>query len=115
MAFYYHTGLRVKELRLARLSDLDTGRWTLSIEHPKGEGAWAASGERISIFPSLRPHVLDFLEARSRRLRNLGLDASKTEALIPNETGAFFSEAGWRRRRIKTFAEAGIERANVRI
>src|SRR5205807_2096294 len=42
IALYYHTGLRVKELRLARLSDLDTGRWTLSIEHPKGEGAWAA-------------------------------------------------------------------------
>jgi len=115
MAFYYHTGLRVKELRLARLSDLDTARWTLSIEHPKGEGAWAASGERIAIFPSARPHVLDFLEVRTRRLRDLGLDPSKVEALIPNESGACYSEAGWRRRRAKTFAEAGIERANFRV
>jgi integrase len=114
-AFYYHTGLRVKELRLARLSDLDTARWTLTVEHPKGEGAWAAPGERIAIFPSVRPHVLDFLEARCRRLRDLGLEPSKVEALLPNERGAFFSEAGWRRRRAKTFAEAGIERANFRI
>jgi len=39
VAFYYHTGHRVKELRLARLADLGTSRWTLTIEHPKGEGA----------------------------------------------------------------------------
>src|SRR5438105_8035278 len=94
IALYYHTGLRVKELRLARLSDLDTGTWTLSIEHPKGEGAWAASGERIAIFPSARPHVLDFLEARTRTLRDLGLDPSRVEALVPNESGACYSEAG---------------------
>lgn len=50
-AFHYHSGLRVKELRLARLSDLDTVRWTLTVEHPKGEGAWAAPGERIALFP----------------------------------------------------------------
>src|SRR5205823_858058 len=64
---------------------------------------------------SARPHVLDFLEARTRRLRDLGLDPSKIEALIPNESGACYSEAGWRRRRAKTFAEAGIERANFRV
>jgi len=115
MAFHYHTGLRVKELRLARLSDLDTARWTLSVEHPKGEGAWAAPGERIAIFPSVRPHVLDFLEARARRVRDLGLEAEQVEPLIPNDRGAFYSEAGWRRRRLKTFREAGIERANFRI
>jgi len=115
LAFYYHTGLRVKELRLARLSDLDTARWTLTVEHPKGEGAWAAAGERIAIFPSLRPHVLDFLEARARRLRDLGLDPEKVEPLIPNDRGTYYSEAGWRRRRLKTFAEAGIGDANFRI
>ncbi len=115
LAFYYHTGLRIKELRLARFADLEAERWVLSIEHPKGEGAWAAPGERIAIFPSLRPHVLDFLEARARRLRNLGLEPSKVEALIPNERGSPYTEAGWRRRRPKTFREAGIERANFRI
>lgn len=115
LAFYYTTGLRVKELRLARLADLDTERWTLTIEHPKGEGAWASAGERIAIFPSVRPNVLDFLEARARRLRDLGFDPSRSEALIPNDIGSFYSEAGWRKRRLKTFREAGIERANFRI
>src|SRR5437016_14054952 len=57
MAFYFHTGLRVKELRLARLFDLDTVRWTLSIEHPKGEGAWAASETGWATYRSWRSHV----------------------------------------------------------
>lgn len=115
LAFYYHTGLRVKELRLARLADLDTARWTLTIEHPKGEGAWASAGERIAIFPSVRPHVLDYLDARARRLRDLGLEPEAVEALIPNDRGDCYSEAGWRQRRLKTFADAGIERANFRV
>ena len=115
LAFYYHTGLRVKELRLARLCDLDTARWTLGIEHPKGEGAWASAGERIAIFPSVRPHVLDYLDARARRLRDIGLEPEAVEALIPNDRGDYYSEAGWRRRRLKSFREAGIERANFRL
>ena len=114
LACYYHTGLRVKELRLARLSDLDTARWTLTIEHPKGEGAWASAGERIAIFSSLRPHVLRYLDARARRLGDLGSGPEEVEALIPNDRGAYYSEAGWRRRRLKTFAEAGIGQANFR-
>jgi integrase len=36
------------------------------------------------------------------------------EALIPNDRGAYYSEAGWRQRRLKTFAEAGIGHANFR-
>src|SRR5947208_7446372 len=115
LAFYYHTGLRVKELRLARLSDLDTARWTLTIEHPKGECAWASAGERIAIFPSVRPHVLDYLDARARRLRDLGLEPEAVEALIPNDRGDYYSEARWRRRRLESFREAGIERANFRL
>src|SRR5206468_472073 len=40
---------------------------------------------------------------------------AKVEGLIPNESGECYSEAGWRRRRAKTFAEAGIARANFRV
>src|SRR2546426_12306362 len=112
MAFYCHTGLRVKELRLARLADLDTARWTLTIEHPKGEGAWASAGERIAIFSSLRPHVLRYLDARARRLGDLGSGPGEGEALIPNGRGAYYSEAGWRRRRLQNFAGAWLRQAH---
>jgi len=48
-------------------------------------------------------------------VRDLGLDPQKVEPLIPNDRGTYYSEAGWRRRRLRTFAEAGIERANFRV
>ncbi len=106
-AIHYHSGIRVKELRLARLSDLDTARWTLTIEHPKGEGAWAAPGERIAIFPSLRPFILDYFDQRGKRLTELGL--GDAEPLFPNENGRFYSEAGWRGARMKVFRVADID------
>jgi integrase/recombinase XerD len=114
LAIYYHTGLRVKELRLARLSDLNMSAWTLSIAHPKGEGAWASAGERVAVFPSLRPYVLDFLDARAMRLRDLGLAPETVEPLIPNGSGGYYTDAGWRAMRLKVFREAGIERTAYR-
>lgn len=47
-------------------------------------------------------------------MRGLGLEPEMVEALIPNDRGTDSSEAGWRRRRLESFAEAGIERANIR-
>ncbi len=112
-AFYYHTGVRVKELRLADLADLDTEQWTFTIGHPKGEGAWSSPGEKISIFPSLRPFVLDFLDARTKRFRDLGFEDVK--ALIANAYGKHYSDAGWRELRLKTFREAGVDRTSYRV
>src|SRR6266568_2029090 len=80
-AIYYHTGLRPKELRLAALKDLDLQRWILTVRHPKGEGAWAVDGERVRLFPEVRPFVLDYSDsgwrmARYKVFRSLGIDAN---------------------------------------
>src|SRR2546427_562115 len=70
-------GLRRREMRLARLADLDLQRWRIRVIHPKGEGAWA-SDDVAPILPSARQAVLDFLEERKAFLG----DAAH-EALIP--------------------------------
>ena len=115
MTFYYHPGLRVKTPHVLRLPDPDVVRWGLDHRASEGgESAWASAGEPIAHFPSARPHVLDFLDAEAGRLHGLGLEPEMVEALIPNDRGTDSSEAGWRRRRLESFAEAGIERANIR-
>ena len=115
LAFYFHTGSRVKELRLSALEDVDITKWTFTIAHPKGEYVWASAGERVAIFPSLRPYVLDFLDARARRCQDLGLEPERVEPLIPNGFGDFYSEAGWRSLKVKVFREAGIEPLGYRV
>lgn len=42
VAFLPATGLRPKEIRLARLEDLEIAKGRILVSHPKGEGAWAA-------------------------------------------------------------------------
>lgn len=113
-AIYYHTGLRPKELRLAAVRDLDLQRWTLTVRHPKGEGAWAVEGEVVRLFPSVRPLLLEYLESRLARIRELGLVPEAVEPLFPNENGEYYSEPGWRMARWKTFQKAGIE-ANYKV
>jgi len=78
----------------------DVVRWGLDHRASEGgESAWASAGEPIANFPSVRPHVLDFLDAGAGRLRGLGLEPEMVEALIPNDRGTDSSEAGWRPRR----------------
>ena len=113
-AIYYHTGLRPKELRLAGLSDLDLQRWTLTVRHPKGEGTWAADGERVRLFPDVRPLVLDYLGSRKTRIRELDLDPGKVEALFPNEKGGYYTDAGWRMARYKVYRGIGVD-ANYKV
>ena len=113
-AIYYHTGLRPKELRLAALRDLDLQRWILTIRHPKGEGAWAVDGERVRLFPEVRPFVLDYIDFRAVRVRELDVDPAGVEALFPNERGGYYSEPGWRMARYKVFRSLGID-ANYKV
>jgi integrase len=113
-AIYYHTGLRPKELRLAALRDLDLQLWILTVRHPKGEGAWAVEGERVRLFPKARPFVLDYLDLRSTRLRQLEVDPTSVEPLFPNERGGHYSEPGWRMARYKVFRGIGID-ANYKV
>jgi len=75
-------GLRPKEIRLARLQDVDTTRWTILVSHPKGEGAWAGV-EIAPILPPARQAVRDFIVARADYLRSRGLDPDRVEVLMP--------------------------------
>jgi len=113
-AIYYHTGLRPKELRLAALRDLDLQRWTLTIRHPKGEGSWAVDGERVRLFPEVRPFVLDYLDFRSARMCQLDVDPARVEPLFPNEMGGYYSDTGWRMARYKVFRGIDID-ANYKV
>ncbi|MEW5937842.1 MAG: site-specific integrase [Candidatus Thermoplasmatota archaeon] len=78
---YYYTGLRPSELRKAHLEDLDLKTWTLRVRHPKGEASWG-SRRTVPIPPPLRTYVLDYLDARRKRLEEIGMQ--ECEALIPN-------------------------------
>ncbi len=78
VAFLPATGLRPKEVRLARREDIDLERWTIGIAHPKGEGSWAPSGVEAPILPFAQEAVFDFLEGRRAYL-----EAEEHEALIP--------------------------------
>lgn len=113
-AIYYYTGLRPKELRLAGLRDLDLRRRILTIRHPKGEGSWAVDGERVRLFPYVRPFLLDYLDFRAARMHQLGIDPANVEPLFPNELGGYYSDTGWRMARYKVFRSIGID-ANYKV
>ena len=76
------TGLRPKELRLARLVDLDLGRGRIRVSHPKGEGSWAAQ-ENAPIVGAAREKAREFVDERADFLRSKGFDPAKVEPLIP--------------------------------
>ncbi|SRR5712692_4420184 len=104
---YFWTGLRVRELRLARRSDLDLITWTMRVSAPKGLGRWATGGERILIVPELRPVVTDFLAARSQMLERMEIPES--EWLIPDTLGRSYTCDRWNSIRYKVFRLAGIK------
>src|SRR2546425_2622128 len=104
---YFWTGLRVRELRLAKLKDVDPATWTMKISAPKGLGRWATGGERILIVPDLRPVVMDFIAARSKMLERMELP--DVEWLIPDTLGRPYSCDRWNAIRYKVFREAGIQ------
>jgi len=105
---YYGTGLRPKELRLAKYRDLDTQTWWMKVSAPKGLGRWTAGGDRILITDDVRPAVLDFLDRRERHLHSLGINPEAVEPLVPNVDGHYYTGPGWNRARYVTFRKAGI-------
>ena len=104
---YFWTGLRVRELRLAKLKDVDLTTWTMKISAPKGLGRWATGGERILVVPDLRPVVMDFLAARSKMLERM--EIPDVEWLIPDTLGRHYSCDRWNCVRYKVFRQAGIQ------
>jgi len=105
---YYGSGLRPKELRLAKFRDLDTQTWWMKVSSPKGLGRWTAGGDRILVTDDVRPAVSDFLDRRERHLRSLGMKSEAVEPLVPNVDGYYYIGSGWSRARYTTFRKAGI-------
>lgn len=75
MAIYPYCGLRPSELRLAHIEDLDTKRWRIWVRHPKGEGTYARQ-RYAPILPPARKAVMEYLEAREARIKQLGVKAA---------------------------------------
>jgi integrase len=96
MAMYPYSGLRPSELRLAHIDDIDTKKWRIYVRHPKGEGKYAR--QRFApILPPARQIVIDYLNAREKHLRELGI--MKAVPLIPanHKDGiGFYSETRFR-------------------
>ena len=106
MAFCPATGLRPKEVRLARIQDVDTTRWRVFVAHPKGEGSWAAP-DYAPVLPMGRQAVLDFIDERRAYL-----DGVACEALVPYRrvagTVGPWSGAMLRKLKAQIEAESGI-------
>jgi len=67
VAFLPATGLRPKEIRLARLRDLELDKGRILVSHPKGEGSWAAP-DYAPVLSSAREAVMDYLAERAAYL-----------------------------------------------
>jgi len=67
MAIYGYCGLRMSELRLAHLEDLDMRDWTIRVRHPKGEDSWGE--KRVVYIPEpAREYVVRYMTARAEML-----------------------------------------------
>jgi integrase/recombinase XerD len=87
-------GLRTKELRLARINDLDVNEWVFTVQHPKGEGRYGAV-RGVPIRPQVRPTTRRYVAARAEMVSRY---TPNNEALFPtlqNQGGdAFHSTDG---------------------
>ncbi len=68
---YIGTGARNKELRLADLSDLDTGNWLIHFRHVKGEDSYG-DPRHVPVPAEIRGVVTIYLERRDAWLRAHG-------------------------------------------
>jgi integrase len=75
-AFFAGFGLRQKELRAARLRDLEIHCWRLRVDHAKTEPDY------VSLLPPFEGHVLRFLELRKKAFEARGLDPGAGNTLI---------------------------------
>jgi len=97
---------RTKEIRLAKLSDLDTDRWILHIAHPKGEGRYGETRD-VAVHPDIRPILTAYLVELQNRKR-ISLNLSASPALFPSQQSSdgYLSENSLRR--IKKIVELDI-------
>lgn len=108
---YSVTGLRVSELRLARVDDLDLKRWRLKVSHPKGDGSWASPDEEVPIPESSKLVVSDFLAERREMLDRIGVNqCGPLIPFFPKNHGepTHWSEGMWRKLKRKVVEVSGI-------
>ena len=79
VAFAMCTGLRTKELRLARIGDLDRGHWTVVVRHPKGEGKYGQQ-RTVPVLPAGRAVIARYLAKRAEKVTEF---APTNDALFP--------------------------------
>jgi integrase len=84
IALYSHSGLRVSELRLAKLSDLKLAESRITVSNPKGKGRWANGEEEAPVMPGIESFLRHYLEQREEALRALGLNPLEVEPLFPH-------------------------------
>ena len=105
------TGLRSKELRSARVRDLDLERGTLHTEHVKGEGSYGTARD-TAVHPDGIPFLRRYLKARKERLANEYL--TDVEALFPaiqsmqKGGNGFYSPNGLTKLRERVTKDSGV-------
>ncbi|MGD0056351.1 MAG: site-specific integrase [Methanomassiliicoccales archaeon] len=74
-----NTGLRTKELRTAKVGDIDKDSWSLTVKHPKGEGTYGEE-RKVPILPPAKTIIRRYLVARAEIVSSY---APLNEALFP--------------------------------
>lgn len=101
-------GLRCKELRLSKVTDLDTRNWVVHVEHVKGEGSY---GEPRTVFirPEGRELLTKYLRARKIQVeRNCPMNQALFPTMRDQEDG-FFSTNGIEKLKRLVESETGIK------
>ncbi len=101
---YIGTGARNKELRLARIGDLDTDRWEIRFEHVKGEDTYGEP-RSVPVPGELQPIVLNYLIVRDAWLRS---HKAQSDALFFAMNGKYSFLSGNSIRKIKRIVEDAV-------
>ena len=89
VSFALCTGLRTKELRLARIGDLDRHNWTIIVKHPKGEGKYGQE-RTVPILPAGRRVISRYLTMRAEMIsRHMPTNDALFPALGDRGDGVF--------------------------
>lgn len=108
---YVGTGARNKELRLARIGDLDTDKWEIHFEHVKGEDTYGEP-RNVPVPKELQPIVLNYLLVRDAWLRT---HKAQSDALFFAMNGQYSFLSGNSIRKIKKIVERAVgERFELR-
>ncbi|MEE9151889.1 MAG: site-specific integrase [Thermoplasmata archaeon] len=104
IAMYGYLGLRVKELHLADVGDLDIGHWTFTVMHPKGEGKYGKK-RALPIVNPLRPVIQEYLEIRAQHLQENGAPTAKPLIPAVKKNNGGITVTHYNANRLRTIAE----------